>query len=120
MTSTISQAAQKIETALAFLETEASDFITQTVEPAVDAEFDIIKPQILALGETVLSQVWTAALTYLTTGGSAGAAVASIVAQLPADLQALEHLVMAAFAGAVQSISAKAAGTAADPAPASN
>lgn len=121
MTSSIVQAAQKIEAALGSLGGEASNFVFNTIEPAIEAEFSALKPQILALGETVLSQVWTAAFTYLTTGGSAGAAVASVVAQLPADLQALEHLVMAAFAGAVQSISAKASGTATDTtAPVSN
>ena len=109
MTTTIEQAVQKIEAALKALETEASDFLKGTVEPAISAEFSAIGPQILGLGETVLGQVWTAAETYLTSGGSAASAIASVVAQLPADLAALEHLVAGAFAGAVQSISSKAA-----------
>lgn len=111
MTTTIEQAVQKIEAALKALETEASDFIQQTVEPAIKAELTTLGPQILGLGETVLGQVWTAAETYLSSGGSASAAIASVVAQLPADLAALEHLVAGAFAGAVQSITSKAATT---------
>jgi enamine deaminase RidA (YjgF/YER057c/UK114 family) len=104
VTTTIEQAIQKIEAALAALETDVVGYVKDTVEPAVEAEFAALKPQILGLGETVLSQVWAAASSYLASGGSASAAVASVVSQLPADLQALEHLVMAAFAGAVQSI----------------
>ena len=109
MTSTEQQIVQKIEAALQKLETEIVGFVKDTVEPAIEDEYAILKPQVLGLGETVLGQVWTAALAYLTSGGSASAAVASVVAQLPADLQALEHLVMAAFAGAVQSIQSKSA-----------
>ena len=109
MTTSIDQAIQKIEAALKTLETDVAGFVKDTVEPAVEAEFAALKPQILGLGETVLGQVWTAAESYLTSGGSASVAVASVVSQLPADLQALEHLVMAAFAGAVQSISSKPA-----------
>jgi hypothetical protein len=97
----------RIEAALGTLEADVVGFVKDTVEPAVKAEFDAVLPQVLGLGETVLAQVWQAAGTYLATGGSAADAVASVVAQLPADLQALEHLVMAAFAGAVQSISTK-------------
>ena len=108
MTTSIEQAVQKIEGALKALETDVSDFLKSTVEPAISAEFQALGPQILGLGETVLGQVWTAAETYLTSGGNASAAIASVVAQLPADLSALEHLVAGAFAGAVQSISAKA------------
>lgn len=107
MTTTIEQAIQKIEGALKALEQDISGFVKDTIEPAIEAEFAAIKPQILGLGETVLAQVWQAALAYLTSGGNAAAAIASVTAQLPADLQALEHLVAAAFAGAVQSIASK-------------
>ncbi len=107
MTTTLEQAVQKIEASLKALETDLSDFIKGTVEPAIKNEFDAIAPQVLGLGETVLGQVWTAAETYLGSGGNAAAAIASVVAQLPADIAALEHLVAAAFAGAVQSIASK-------------
>lgn len=112
MTDIVTQAVQKIEAALATLETNVVGYVKDTVEPAVLAEFNILAPQVLGLGETVLSQIWQAAETYIGTGGplnpgSASAAVGSVVSQLPADLQALEHLVMAAFSGAVQSISTK-------------
>ena len=121
MTTTIDQAVQKIEAALKTLETDVVGFVKDTIEPAVQAELSVLGPQVLGLGETVLGQIWTAAQTYLETGGplnpgSAAAAVGAVVAQLPADLQALEHLVMAAFAGAVQSISSKAASAPATPA----
>src|SRR5690348_15535341 len=114
MTTTFQQAVQKIEGAIKTLETDLEGFIKDTVEPAVKAEFDALAPQILGLGQTVLAQVWTAAATYLASGGplnpgSASAAIASVTAQLPADLAALEHLVAAAFAGAVQSQAAKPA-----------
>lgn len=107
MTTTIEQSIQKIGAALKALETDISGFVKDTVEPAIKAEFDGLAPQILGLGETVLGQVWTAASTYLATGGNAADAIASVVAQLPADLKALEHLVAGAFAGAVQSIASK-------------
>lgn len=114
MTTIINQAIAKLRAALLSLESHFSGFLTDTVEPALEAEWSVLKPQILGLGETVLAQVWTAAETYLAAGGplnagAGSAAVASVVAQLPADLQALEHLVMAAFAGAVQSIQSKSA-----------
>lgn len=108
MTTTLEQAAQKIEAALKTLETNIGGFLKDTVEPALDAEFTALKPQVLGLGETMLSQVWTAAETYLGSGGSITDAIAALVAQLPADLQALEHLVASAFGAAVQSIAAKA------------
>lgn len=116
MTTTLDQAVQKIEVALATLETDITGYVKDTIAPAVVAEFNILAPQVLGLGETVLSQVWQAAETYIGTGGplnpgSASAAIGSLVSQLPADLQALEHLVMAAFSGAVQSIQAKAVTT---------
>ena len=106
---TLQQAVTKIEAALKALETDISGFVKDTIEPAIKNEFDALAPQVLGLGQTVLAQVWTAAETYLTSGGNASAAIASVVAQLPADLAALEHLVAAAFAGAVQSISSKPA-----------
>lgn len=105
MTTTIEQVIQNIEAALKALETDVTGFIKNDVEPAIKNEFAILGPQILGLGETVLGQVWTAAQTYLMTGGSAAAAIESVVLQLPADLAALEHLVAGAFAGAVQNIS---------------
>jgi len=112
MTTSVDQAIQKIGAALAALETDIVGFVKDTVEPAVKAEFAILGPQVLGLGETVLATVWTAAQTYLETGGpstpgASASFVSSVVSQLPADLQALEHLVMAAFAGAVQSIQSK-------------
>jgi hypothetical protein len=114
MTTTVEQAIQKIEAAVKTLEHEFAGFLKDTVEPAIEAEWTALKPQVLGLGQTVLGQVWTAAETYLVSGGplnpgAAANAVGAVVAQLPADLQALEHLVMAAFAGAVQSISGKQA-----------
>lgn len=114
MTTSIDQAVQKIEAALKALETDFSDFVKGTVEPAVKAEFAALGPQVLGLGETVLSMVWQEAGVYLAalasgTPISAGAAIAAIVAQLPEELKALEHLVAAAFAGAVHSQSQPAA-----------
>lgn len=88
-------------------------FLKNTVEPALEAEWQAIKPQVIALGETVLSQVWQAALLYVTSGGNAAAAIASVTVQLPSDLAASEHIVAAAWAGAVQSIQAKQAAPAA-------
>lgn len=108
MTDVLDQAVQKIEAALATLEKDVVGYVKDTIEPALSAEFAALGPQVLGLGETVLGQVWTAAETYLTSGGNATAAVSAVIAQLPADLAALEHLVMAAFAGAVQSIQSKA------------
>lgn len=114
MATIFEQGVAKIETALKSLETAAEGFLKDTVEPAVKAELAIIGPQILGLGETVLSQIWQAAETYLMEGGplnpgAAPDALRVLAAQLPADLQALEHIVMAAFSGAVQSIQAKKA-----------
>lgn len=114
MATIIEQEIAKLRAAILGLETDVSAYLKDTVEPALEAEWAALKPQIIGLGETVLSQVWAAAEAYLTAGGplntgAASAAVASIVSQLPADLQALEHLVMAAFAGAVQSIQSKQA-----------
>lgn len=113
MTTTIDQAVQKVEAALKELETEIVGYVKDTIEPAIIAEFKVLSPQILGLGETVLGSVWTAAQAYLAAGGpltpgASASFIASIVSQLPADLQALEHLVLAAFAGAVQSIQSKA------------
>ena len=113
MTTVVDQAVQKIEAALRALEADVVGYVKDTIEPAVQAELAILGPQVLGLGETVLSTVWTAALSYLESGGplnsgAASVAVGSVVSQLPADLAALEHLVMAAFAGAVQSIQSKA------------
>jgi hypothetical protein len=115
---TLEQAVAKIKAAILSLGTAVEGYLKDTVEPAIEAEYAIIKPQILGLGETFLSQVWQAAEVYITEGGplnpGAGAdAIRSLVTQLPADLQALEHLVMAAFAGAVQSIQSKSAAPAA-------
>lgn len=110
----IEQAIAKLRIALGGLATVIEGYLKSTVEPALDAEWAALKPQILGLGETVLSQVWTAAETYLAAGGplnpgAASQAVASLIVQLPTDLQALEHLIMAAFSGAVQSIQSKIA-----------
>lgn len=122
MTDIVTQAIQKIEAGLKALETDIVGYVKDTIEPALTAEFAALGPQVLALGETVLASIWEAAEAYLASGGplspgSTAAAVASVVSQLPADLQALEHLVLAAFSGAVQSISTKPV-VAADPAPA--
>jgi hypothetical protein len=119
MTDVVTQVVQKIEAGLAALETDIVGYVKDTIEPAIKAEFAVLEPQVLGLGETVLGQVWTAAQTYLASGGSATSAVAAVIAQLPADLQALEHLVMAAFGGAVQGIQASAV-AAAPPAPAAS
>lgn len=108
MATIIQQAIAKVKAALKTLETDIEGFLKTDVEPALETEYDALKPQILGLGETALSQIWTAVATYIAAGGplnpgSAADAVKALVAQLPADLQALEHVVMAAFAGAVQS-----------------
>jgi len=79
------------------------------LEQALDKEWAIIKPDVIALGKTVLSQVWQGAVTYVTSGGNVGFAIAAITAQLPADLADAEHIVAAAFAGAVANLQAKAA-----------
>ena len=112
MTTSIDQAIAKIEAALKTLESDVVGFVKDTVEPAVKAELTVLGPQILGLGETTLSFMWTAAEAYLAslaTGGTVtfAAAVASVMTQLPAELQALEHVVAAGLAGAVQSISSQ-------------
>lgn len=108
MTTTVEQAIQKIEGALKALEQDISGFLKDTVAPAIKTEFTVLEPQILGLGQTLLGMVWQGAAAYLlsvATGGTltAGMVIDSIVAQLPAELKALEHLVAGAFAGAVQS-----------------
>lgn len=98
MTSTIQQAVHKVEA-----------WVTDTLEPALEAEWQAIKPQVVALGETVLSQVWQAALIYVTSGGNYAAALASITAQLPADGVVAEHIVATALSGAIANLQAKQA-----------
>lgn len=89
--------------------TKAEDFLKNVVEPALDAEWQIIKPQVVALGETVLAQIWQAALIYVTSGGNYPAALVSITAQIPPDGVVAEHIVATALSGAITSIQAKQA-----------
>ena len=98
MTTTIQQGINKFE-----------DWVKNTLEPALDAEWLAVKPQVISLGETVLSQVWQAALVYVTSGGDYVAALASITAQVPADLAAAEHIVAAALSTAIANLQAKQA-----------
>jgi hypothetical protein len=71
---------------------------------------DYVLPEGKKLGLTVLGQIEQAAETYLSSGGSMTEAVASFVAQLPADLTALESSAVAYFASIVTAAQASAAG----------
>jgi hypothetical protein len=83
----------------AWLESEKT-----AIENALEAEWTSLKPQVLNLGQTILGQVWQAASTYVSTGGNYADALASIVAQVPADIAAAEHIIATALSGAVQSL----------------
>ena len=80
-----------------------------TLESALEAEWQAIKPEIISLGQTVLSQVWQAAIVFVTSGGNYPAALASITAQLPADLAGAEHIAAAALSAAITNLTAKQA-----------
>jgi hypothetical protein len=73
-------------------------------EAALDAAWVSLKPQILALGQTVLGQVLTAAETFVETGGNYADAIAVVVAQLPADAKNLEAAVGGAVAAQVAAL----------------
>lgn len=79
------------------------------LESALEAEWQVLKPDIVNLGKTILSQVMQAAETYVAGGmnpGSGTAAIAAITAQLPADIAAAEHIVAGAFSTAVAKLTA--------------
>lgn len=101
MTSTIEQGIQKVES---WLGDEKA-----ALESALEAEWQAIKPQVVDLGKTVLSQVMEAAIVFVTSGGNYTVALASVTAQLPADLVAAEHIVAAALTGAITNLQAKQA-----------
>lgn len=96
------------------LETWAEDELA-VVEADLEAMWQNLKPEILALGKTVLSQVAQAAEEFVSTGGNITDAVAVIVAQLPADANVLQTAVAGAIATQVSSLSGAATITPAVP-----
>lgn len=82
------------------------------VEQFLDSAWSFMKPQIKSLGETVLSQVETAAEVFVTSGGNYGEALASVVSQLPADLASLEHIVAGYLSTLIADAQAKVAAAA--------
>src|SRR5579862_7070032 len=86
------------------------------IEAWAEEAWAAVKPNIKALGLTVLSQIETAAVTFVTSGGNFADALASVVGQLPGDAKALEAIVANVLSA--QIIQTKAAATAATAAPA--
>lgn len=90
--------------------------IESDIETWAEEAWAVIKPQIKALGLTVLSQAETAAETFVTSGGNFADALASVVGQLPGDAKALEAIVANVLSA--QIVKTQAAATAATAAPA--
>ena len=88
------------------IEHDIETWFTGTLEPALEAEWSIIKPQIIALGVTSLSIVWQAAQTYVTSGGNLGDVVAVVLKQVAPELG---HIALSALAGAIANLQAKQA-----------
>lgn len=99
MTTTIDQAVQKVEA-----------WVHDTLEPALEKEWAIVKPEVMALGATALSVIWQAGITYVTSGGNGfSTALAAVKAALPAEEQAAEHILATALSGAIANLTAKQA-----------
>lgn len=76
-----------IHTLVNWTEDEAKAFVA-----AIDKEWVQVRPDVVSVGKTLASQVMTAAVAYFSGGASITQAVASIIAQLPAEAKALEHI----------------------------
>ena len=83
--------------------------IEQDVEAFVEAAWTAVKPQVIALGATVLSQVEQAAETIVSSGGNFAEGLASVVGQLPGDVKALEAIVANALSAQIVKLQATAA-----------
>ena len=94
---------QKIETWL-----EGED---ETVKTELDAVWTNIKPGVLALGKTVLSQILQLAETFILSGGNTLATEQALAAIVPQDTVAAKAIVSAAFSVAIANL------TSATPAP---
>ncbi len=99
MTTTIDQAVHKVE-----------NWIHDTLEPALEKEWQAIKPEVVALGMTTLSVIWQAASTYVLSGGNGySAALAAVKAAIPAEEAAAEHILASALSGAIANLLGKQA-----------
>lgn len=85
--------------------------VETAVEDWAEEAWAIVKPEVIALGATVLSQVEQAAETFVTSGGNFTDALASIVGQLPADLKAGEAIIANVLSASI--VKAQATATAA-------
>ena len=90
--------------------------VESDIEAWADEAWAVVKPQITALGLTVLSQVEAAAETFVTSGGNFADALASVVGQLPGDAKALETIVANVLSAT--NVKTQAAATAATATPA--
>ena len=99
MTTTIDQLVNKTEA-----------WVHDTLEPALEKEWAIIKPDVVALGMTTLSVVWQAASTYVASGGNGfSTALAAVKAAMPAEEAAAEHILATALSGAIANLLGKQA-----------
>lgn len=99
MTSTFEQGVRKVES-----------WVHDTLEPALEKEWQLIKPQVTQLGMTTLSIIWQAALAYVTSGGNGyTTALAVVKAAIPSEEQAAEHILASALSGAIANLQAKQA-----------
>ena len=96
--------------------------VVQQIETAIETwaeeAWAIVKPEVVGLGQTVLSQVETAAEVFVTnlTSGAPVAfadALASIVTQLPADIKAGEAIIANVLSASI--VKAQAAAKAVPP-----
>jgi hypothetical protein len=78
--------------------------ITDDVEAFFDDAWADLKPLLVALGQTLLSQVATAAGSVASGSATYTQALASLVAQLPADALVAEKDVAAALAAAITAL----------------
>lgn len=85
-----------------------------TIEADLEAGWTELKPAIMALGSTVLSQVGTAAVSLVQNPTTVGFtdALASIIGQLPADAKVLETAVAGALSAQVAKLMAAPAAAA--------
>lgn len=69
----------------------------KAAEVKLEEDFMVAKPFLLSLGKTILGEIETAGIAYLTGGATFSEALASVVDQLPAELKDLEGAVGAAL-----------------------
>ena len=69
------------------------DKIKTDIENWAEETWAVVKPEVVALGQTALSQIETAAETFVTTGGNFPEALATVIGALPADIKAGEAIV---------------------------